>query len=466
MYPTCHTTPSCASRKDPWSVSTLNRNIKQCLSEFPTLWIQGEVSNLTIPRSGHAYFTLKDTHAQVACAWFRAKQFNSAIQLKEGLQICVQAHVSLYEPRGNYQLIIDHIEPLGQGALYQAFEDLKKRLSQSGLFDPQHKQPLPVLPHTIGLITSPTGAAIQDIIAVLKRRYPMGRVILYPAIVQGAEAPKSLIQALQSAIDHAQAQVLILARGGGAYEDLWGFNDEALAQHIAACPIPLITGIGHEIDTTIADFVADQRAPTPSAAAETCTPDQTALFQKLRDTQHTLLHSIQRHFSQASQLLKHLTLRCQHPRERLTTQQQACDHLEQRLHQAWHAFQQRAQYALNTRTHALFNQTPSSHIQLTQQTLTHQLKHLISHATQHLERAHTQLAQYANMLNTLSPLHTLSRGYARVTDTHQNPITTAQNSAKGDVIQVHFQHSQLTARVESTNTLEHSECINSPHINI
>ena len=437
------------SQSTPWSVTVLNQHVKQTLSSCSTLWIQGEISNLTQPRSGHIYFTLKDSQAQVACAWFKIRQQQHSTQLKEGLHVCVQARIGLYEPRGHYQLIIEQLHLLGEGALYQAFEQLKKELNAQGLFNPEHKKPLPKLPQTIGLITSPTGAAIEDISAVLKRRYPLARVILYPATVQGEHAPQSLVQALKQAVHHAQADVLILSRGGGAYEDLWGFNDASLAQQIFQCPIPIITGVGHETDTTIADFVADVRAPTPSAAAENCTPDQQELISSLEHTYHTALRQIQHRYQQATQHFKQLQARCQHPREKLIHQQQACDHLERILYQSLQQRLTHQRHYIHLLHARLMRHSPHINIERLTKRLEHSTyqNHLL--IQQHMKRAQTLCAQYAKVLETLSPLKILARGYACVTDLNQNPITTAQAAQTQTHLQIHFHDEAIVAKIEA-----------------
>lgn len=263
------------------SVSELNRLVKGELeSKFPNIWIEGELSNLAQPGSGHIYFTLKDEQAQVRCAMFRLQNRLLSFQIENGLKVKVKAKVSLYEGRGDYQLIVSRMIPDGEGALQQAFEALKKQLSSEGLFNEDRKQAIPQFPESIGLITSPTGAVIQDILHVIDRRFPGININIYPTQVQGKQALPHLLKALKLAIEHDDAEVLIIARGGGSLEDLWAFNEEKLARAIYQCPIPIISAVGHETDVTIADFVADLRAPTPSAAAELATPDHSTVLPK------------------------------------------------------------------------------------------------------------------------------------------------------------------------------------------
>ncbi|MFW5824439.1 MAG: exodeoxyribonuclease VII large subunit, partial [Marinobacter sp.] len=272
-----HSDESPTLRPRALTVSELARQVRHLLeSSFMQVWVEGELSSLSRPSSGHWYFSLKDQRAQVRCAMFRG--FNQRVRPlpKEGDQVRIRGRVSLYESRGDFQIIVEHMEPAGLGALQQAFDALKARLQAEGLFAPERKKPLPAMPRHIGVVTSPTGAAIHDILIVLGRRCPGIPVTLYPTPVQGQTATASIVAAIQRAVRHGQADVLIIGRGGGSLEDLWCFNEEAVARAIAACPIPTVSAVGHEVDVTIADFVADLRAPTPSAAAEKISPDQPA----------------------------------------------------------------------------------------------------------------------------------------------------------------------------------------------
>ncbi|MGC2029538.1 MAG: exodeoxyribonuclease VII large subunit, partial [Steroidobacteraceae bacterium] len=265
--------------RDIYSVSRLNREVRVLLERgFGSLWLEAEISNFAKPSSGHWYFSLKDAAAQVRCAMFRQRNMSCAFIARDGQKVLVRARIGLYEPRGEYQLIVDHMEDAGLGALKRQFEELSAKLEREGLFAAERKRPLPSLPRRIGIITSPTGAAVRDILHVLARRFPAAAVLVYPVSVQGAQAAAEIVAALEAAGRRAECDVLILARGGGSLEDLWAFNDERLGRAIVASPIPVITGIGHEIDFTIADFAADMRAPTPSAAAEMVVPDAEEWF--------------------------------------------------------------------------------------------------------------------------------------------------------------------------------------------
>jgi exodeoxyribonuclease VII large subunit len=264
------------------SVSQLNRRVKTLIEQgMARLWVEGEISNLSRPASGHIYLSLKDDSAQVSAAWFRQRQRAPAIGFKNGDRVLAYGRVSLYEARGNYQLIIEQLEPAGEGVLKRRFDALKLKLSDEGLFDEDRKQALPGLPNRIGVITSPSGAAIRDVLSVLKRRFPAVPVVIYPAAVQGDAAPAELVDALSTAVERDECDVLILCRGGGSLEDLWAFNDEQLARSIAACPLPVISAVGHEVDFTISDFVADVRAPTPSGAAEIIVPSQSDWLRRI-----------------------------------------------------------------------------------------------------------------------------------------------------------------------------------------
>ena len=277
-----------------YTVSDLNHAAASLLTHhFEVVAVTGEISNLTRPSSGHYYFSLKDDSAQIRCAFFRAHHHHLDFTLENGQEVVMHAQVSIYEPRGDYQLIVKSVQLAGLGALQIAFDRLKNKLEKAGLFDDKHKKPLPYLPKNIGVITSPTGAALQDILKVLRHRFSAIPVFVYPTAVQGASAAAEICAALAKANQEKQCDVLILARGGGSLEDLWSFNEENVAHAIFNSEIPIITGIGHQTDFTIADFVADVRAPTPSAAAETVTPDRDMLQKQLHQQQQRLLHLIQ-----------------------------------------------------------------------------------------------------------------------------------------------------------------------------
>ncbi len=445
--------PPASDPRIVYSVSRLNREAKDLLEHsFPPLWVEGEISNFSRPGSGHWYFSLKDAKAQVRCAMFRNRNTLVPAAPKDGDKVLLRAQISLYEARGEYQLIVEHLEPAGLGALQRAFEELKKKLQAEGLFDPAHKRPLPPVPRRIGIITSPTGAAIRDILTTLRRRYPLGEAVLYPVPVQGAEAPPALIRALQTAGEHAECDVLILARGGGSLEDLWAFNEEQVARAIYACPIPVVSGVGHEIDFTIADFVADLRAPTPTAAAELASPDATEWSKRLRwlVAQMEQLQARRHAILRQSLAALEQRLTAQHPGRKLSNQMQRLDDLEQRLRrslplrllglrQRWTAL------AAGLRAHSPDRQLSAAaqRQRLAEQGLRHAAQRL-------LERQRARLAVLARALDTLSPLRTLERGYAIAT-TGGHVLTKAADAVVGATLQLTLHRGRLDAAVTAVH---------------
>ncbi len=369
-----------------FTVSQLTLETRQVLEEaFDTVWIMGEISNLARPSSGHLYFSLKDEKAQVRCAFFRMRQRGLDFKPENGQQVLIHAKVSLYEPRGDFQLIVSSMQMAGAGALQIKFEQLKNKLAEEGLFDQAHKQEIPELPQRIGVITSPSGAAIRDILTVLKRRFAAIPVILYPSQVQGEKASAQLVRMIEIANQRDECDVLILARGGGSLEDLWPFNEENLARAMFKSNIPIVTGIGHEVDFTISDFVGDQRTATPSAAAEWVSPDKTEWQQRLNHHLQQLTKHIQQDLKHAKLQLAHLQKRLQHPGQKLQQHAQRLDDYEKRLIRAWRN---------------LFNAR--------------------SQKLQALMRA----------LDAVSPLNTLGRGYAIVSNTKTNEIIHSINQCK------------------------------------
>lgn len=300
-------------------------------ANFTMIWIEGEISNLVVPNSGHLYFSLKDQQAQVRCVMFRNHSLGLSFRPKNGAQVVVLAQVSLYEPRGDYQLMVQQMDPTGAGILHAKFLQLKNKLEAEGLFDSQRKRALPKLPRAIGIITSPTGAAIRDVLSVLRRRFPSIPVIIYPTQVQGVEAAPQIVEALAVANRRNECEVLIVTRGGGSLEDLWPFNEEMVARAIAASKLPVISAVGHEIDFTIADFVADQRAPTPSAAAELVVPDAADWIAKVERLYRNCLSLTQHQLQECQWHLSDLKNRLRHPRDYLRQQVQRLDDLERRL---------------------------------------------------------------------------------------------------------------------------------------
>lgn len=322
-----------------YTVSALNQEASHLLtSHFQVVCVTGEISNLSRPSSGHAYFSLKDENAQIRCALFRFQHLKTEFELENGQQIILYAQVALYEPRGDYQLIVKSVQLSGAGALQLAFEKLKNKLEKAGLFDEAHKKPLPQFPKTIGIITSATGAALQDILKVHHNRFPSIPLFLYPVSVQGDQAKFDIVNAIKQANDDKKSDVIIVARGGGSLEDLWAFNEEIVAQAIFNSHIPIVTGIGHQTDFTIADFVADMRAPTPSAAAEIVTPDGHALLREFIHFKDRLYHLIATKIKHCQAEILALTKQLKHPKEKLQLQAQQLDQLETQLKNALRHF--------------------------------------------------------------------------------------------------------------------------------
>lgn len=412
------TTPAVsAPQRDVYSITRLNREVRALLDRgFGLLWVEGEISNLSRPSSGHWYFSLKDRDAQVRCAIFRMRNQLIGFVPADGMQVLARARVTLYEPRGDYQLVIEHMEEAGDGLLRRAYDELKQRLAAEGLFDPGRKRPLPPLPRRIGVITSPTGAAIRDILTVLRRRFPAIPVLIYPVPVQGAAAAPAIARMLRRAGAAADCDVLILARGGGSLEDLWAFNDEAVARALHACPIPVVSGVGHETDVTIADFVADQRAPTPSAAAELVSPDAAEWAQAYTAREARLrrrLAQLQQGRHQRLDWLAKRLDRC-HPGRRLTDQAQRLDELEQRLGRAWRAQRRHTAARLAALAARLRQQDPRRRLQqlcIRQEQLVRALRRQMADRLQGHRR---RLELLGRALDAVSPLATLSRGYAIV----------------------------------------------------
>lgn len=403
--------------RDIYSVARLASEARAVLEgSFPVLWVRGEISNLAQPASGHIYFSLKDAAAQVRCAMFRAKRILLPFRPENGQQVLVRARVTLYEPRGDFQLVVEHMEPGGEGALRLAFERLKQRLAAEGLFDLALKRPIPSFPRQVGLVTSPSGAAVRDLLTVLGRRFAGLPVVIYPAQVQGEVAPASLIAALDRANARAECDVLILARGGGSIEDLSAFNDESLARAIRASRIPVVSGVGHEVDITIADLVADQRAATPSAAAELVAPSAEHLRQRLLALSTHLTGAQQRRLESARQRLsavsRHLSLL--HPAARLQQQAQRLDRAELRLRALMVERITRSRRRLQPLVDRLAALSPGRRVERAQLMLASLRQRLLRAQAELLAHRRERLLRAAGGLEARSPLATLTRGYAIV----------------------------------------------------
>ena len=435
------------------SVSELNRQVRSLLeNSFMTLRVEGEISNLARPSSGHWYFTLKDDRAQVRCAMFRNRNQLVRFRPKEGDQVIIQAKVSLYEGRGDFQLICEQMQESGLGKLQQAYEALKQKLAAEGLFETARKRPIPAPAKHVGVITSPTGAAIHDILTVLERRCPALPVALYPVAVQGTEAAGQIVRAIELANRDQRCDVLIVGRGGGSLEDLWSFNEEVVARAIAASHIPVVSAVGHEVDISISDLVADLRAPTPSAAAELISPDQQALQQQLANLQHRLQRQLRLQLQRCHERVSHLRLRLRHPGERLREQSQRLDQLELRLHRALqHQLVLRRQ-RLNTLDQRLRQVSPSRMLQQKAQQLQPLQQRL--HASIHhlIENRQLRLRSLSRDLHSVSPLATLERGYAIVQTPDGSAVTDSTRIKAGEQVHARLHHGTLLCRVEETGS--------------
>lgn len=392
-----------------WTVTELTSRIRGILEpSLSQIWVQGEVSNCRPAASGHLYFTLKDPENQISVVQFRsrygARSGSPSFQIKDGMQVLCRGKISVYGSRGQYQVVADQIEPLGAGALQVAYEQLKARLAAEGLFSAERKRPLPAYPLRLAIVTSPTGAALQDMLTVLKRRAPHVSVVVVPALVQGEQAPAQILRGLQRANQEDLGDIIVLARGGGSIEDLWAFNDEALARAIAASPKPVVSAVGHEVDFTIGDFVADLRAPTPSAAAEIVTARWVDLGRQLTDTRHRLRQWVERKIQDQRRSLQLMTARLKSPKDRLRERSQRLDELFSRLERG------------------------------------------ISVA---LDQRRSKLIRYSAQLDALSPLRVLDRGYSIVRDSGQGGrvIRTAQDARASQRLEITFKDGAVQVRV-------------------
>lgn len=419
-------------------------------ARYPPIWVQGEISNLSRPVSGHLYFTLKDARCQIRCAMFRLNNRGLGFPVTNGQQVLMRARVSLYPERGDFQLIAEYMEEAGAGALRRAFEALKQKLSAEGLFDEARKQPLPMVPTKLGIITSPTGAAIRDILTVLKRRFPGLPVLIYPVPVQGMGAAAEIARMLKVANMHAACDALILARGGGSLEDLAAFNEEVVARAIAASKIPVVTGIGHEIDFTISDLVADRRAPTPSAAAELATPDRAQLQQHLAKLRRRLALRTHARLQAGRQQLGWVQRRLVHPHRRVRDRAQRNDELYLRLRRVVaNALVVRA--ASLSALVARLNRVDPSALLRTHRARHDQLRHrLVNAVSQQLERRHQRILTLRRQVEALSPQQTLQRGYAIVTQVPSGSILRdAKTVTAGDQVRAELAQGNLLCTVDA-----------------
>ena len=436
--------------KDVYTVSRLNLEVRSLIeSSYPPIWVEGEISNLARPRSGHIYFSLKDDNCQVRCAMFRMQNRQLEFDPEDGMQVLANARVSLYPERGEFQLIIQYMEEAGAGALRRAYEALKQRLAAEGLFDEDKKRPLPEFPRTIGVVTSPTGAAIRDILHVIERRHPGVGVVIYPVPVQGAQAAPEIVRMIGVAGARSDCDVLILARGGGSIEDLWAFNDEQVARAIRACPIPVVTGIGHEVDFTIADFAADRRAPTPSAAAELVTPDVRHLITRIAGARQRLGNLAAAMIRSLRDNLEWYSKRLLLPRRRLLDLTQRVDELNLRLVRSARGVPVSRRAALAALAARLSARHPAAQIELHRARQTDLSRRLRDFTRRRLSDVRARLSETTRALHSISPQGTLERGYSILTRAEDGALVRAAESVKrGEKVHARLAKGELDLTVE------------------
>jgi exodeoxyribonuclease VII large subunit len=452
-------TPSAESHgRDAWTVSRLNQEVKQLLdSSFGLLWLQGEISNFSKPASGHYYFSMKDSLAQIRCAMFKGRNRYLDFLPENGMQILARGRLSLYETRGEYQFVVEHIEEIGAGALQRQFEQRFEKFRRAGLFDENRKIPLVRYPQKIAIVTSPTGAALQDVLDVLARRYPVAEVLIYPTPVQGDGAAQKIARQISRAANERQCDTLLLVRGGGSIEDLWAFNEEVVVHAIADCPIPVVCGVGHEIDFTLADFAADARAPTPSVAAELACPDRTEVIAQFRywlmQLQSTLENRIERQHDQLKSLLQRLSM--QHPERQLQQKYQRCDELALRLSRAIEKHHTSARIALDQQKLKLVMVSPKQQIMHHRVTLEHRIQAMRSAIARRLISVNAHLKENMHALHIASPLATLERGYS-ITQ-REGEVASVTHIAElqlGEKISTRLFDGVVTSLVEKTKRLD------------
>ncbi|RUO23639.1 exodeoxyribonuclease VII large subunit [Aliidiomarina iranensis] len=435
-----------------FTVARLNSEVRRLLeSQWGSVWLLGEISNFSAPGSGHWYFSLKDKDAQIRAAMFRGNNARVKLRPANGMQVLVRGRLSLYEPRGDYQLIIDQLEPAGEGLLQQQYEALKRQLNTEGLFAAENKRPLPTPIRTLGIITSPTGAAIRDVLSVLKRRDPELRVIIYPTQVQGATAAEQIRQALAIALNRNEVDALLLTRGGGSLEDMWCFNDEALARDIAASPIPTISAVGHEVDFCIADFVADVRAATPSAAAELVSQDRSEYLRSLAQTQLRLQRAWQQYRQSRNLMLQHAKRRLVplNPQQRLQTKAQQLDEFNSRLQRSLRRNLQTSKQVQTQMQQRLVRVNPAFRIEKEKALREQYQQRAIKAITSQLNRSNARMQANQQALGLVSPLQTLERGYTISFDNAGNIIRDVNHLKAGDQLRTRFANGEILSRIEN-----------------
>ena len=432
----------------PSQLNTLARDLLE--SAFPLVWVEAELGNVTRPASGHLYFTLKDARAQVKCAMFKPKSQWLKFVPREGLRVLGRGRLTLYEARGDYQLVMDHLEEAGEGALRRAFEELKARLAAEGLFDTERKRPLPAHVQRLGVITSPSGAAVRDVLSVLARRFPLLEVDVLPVPVQGETAAAQITQMLRRAGASGRYDALLLTRGGGSLEDLWAFNDEQLARAIAACPVPVVSAVGHETDFSLSDFAADLRAPTPSVAAELLVPDRSDLNNRLQGLQRRLATLQQHGMRQAMQRADRAVLRLQalHPQARLQLLQRRQQEAQRLLESVWREQLERRRASLRHAAAVLRATQPRRRLALLRERLLALGPRQQAAIARELQRDALKLGGLARSLEAVSPLATVARGYALVTREDGSLVRSVTQVQEGDALRARLGDGELKLRVE------------------
>ncbi len=437
--------------EQPIGVSALVRSVRDLLEHrFRLVWVTGEISNLTMARSGHWYFILKDAAAQVRCVMFRHRNITLDWTPKEGMQVEARAVVTLYEARGEFQLGVEFLRQAGRGSLFEAFIKLREKLQSEGLFDASAKRPVPDYPQTIGVVTSPHAAALRDIITTIRSRNPSQSIIVYPTSVQGERAAPEIIAAIQRAAERRECAVLIVARGGGSIEDLWCFNDEGLARAIRACPIPIVSGVGHETDFTIADFAADVRAPTPTAAAALVSPSRQELVDLVRGLAKRATTRIVREIERRMQALDYLQRALSKPGRRVLEKRIALSRLASRLDRSTRVATARDRTALAAVTRTLAALLPD--LSSARSIAEHRVDRLLRAFANRITLHRSDLARLGGALRHLDPIAVLGRGYSITRDASGQVVVDASAVATGDAVEVTLARGRLQARVEGSKT--------------
>ncbi|QDH70479.1 exodeoxyribonuclease VII large subunit [Marilutibacter alkalisoli] len=433
----------------PSQLNALARNLLE--DSFPLVWVEGELGNVSRPASGHLYLTLKDARAQVRCAMFKPKSSWLKFQPREGLHVRVRGRLTLYEARGDYQMVLDHMEEAGEGALRRAFEELKARLQTEGLFDEDRKRPLPRFARRIGVITSPSGAAVRDVLSVLARRFPLAEPEVLPVPVQGEGAAAQITAMLKHAAASGRYDVLLLTRGGGSLEDLWAFNDEALARAVAACEVPVVSAVGHEVDFSLTDFAADLRAPTPSVAAELLVPNQDDLRQRLQVLETRVQRIQAQRLRDAMQRSDRAALRlnAMKPQARLDALRQRQAEAMRRLHATWRQRIERERATLRHATAVLRAAHPRRRLERLRERVAALAARPQAAIARRLSHETLRLRGLARSLEAISPLATVARGYAILQHGDGRVVRSVLDAAPGDRLQARLGDGQLSLRVET-----------------